>query len=538
MTRVLRLLAAVAGVCCAQTFEMRGTVTEPGLGGIAGAEVSVISRATGQLASPDSSVKAYTNARGEFAVRLPKEGTYTASAKLDGYFASRFSSIGGVVDADHPVMEARLEMLRFAEMTGRVVDAETGEPVRGIAVQPVQRSVALDGSKSWNPAVPTEVSANPTAEASVRALVDRFQTDANGVFRFQGLRPGSYVAAVFSLEGSGAQTKYSPEEAKVIETEYERVYWPGGLAPDAAVPQEVGSGGIFHVGDIRLKKVPSYRVHVRISQGDCPEGESVRVSVLQRNLAPGSVGVFPCGSDALLRGFEPGAYTLYAVSDWQGERDNVEAAVWATAPFAITKENAEVTLEPRHGVVLKGRIVAGDGIKEAPTRIPLTVRPGEIVEGSRPAMEEFIEWGENGDFRVAVGSGPQTLFGGRRVLGDMYVGKVFYNGSAARDLTFDAQPGESQHLELVVENKFGFLEGSVERFAGGTVALWQKDDSSPLLVSVNANGTFQMKIPPGEYRIVVTQNAFTQVRLAAAAETDRVVVKSGETTKVTLKGSK
>jgi hypothetical protein len=214
----------------------------------------------------------------------------------------------------------------------------------------------------------------------------------------------------------------------------------------------------------------------------------------------------------------------------------VEAAVWATAPFAIAKENAEVALEPRRGVVLKGRIVAGDGVKEAPARLPLTVRPGEAVEGSRPPMEEFIEWGENGEFRMAVGSGPQTLFGGRRVIGDVYVGKVFYNGSAARDLTFDAQPGESQHLELIIENKFGSLEGKVEGFVGGPVALWQKDDASSIPVNVKANGEFQMKVPPGEYRIVATQNGLTQAGSLAAAE--KVVVKAGETTKVTLKGSK
>jgi hypothetical protein len=479
-------------------------------------------------------LKAFTNARGEFAVRLPKEGAYLVSARLDGYFADRFGSSEGRVDADHPVMRVRLDMLRFAEMTGRVLDAETGEPVRGVAVVPVQRGFSVDGTSSWT-SLYTAVTSNPAAQDALRAAVARLRTDANGIFRVRELRPGTYLAAVFDPQAS--DSKYSPQEAKVIDTEYERVFWPGGLPADAAVAQEVRSGGVFNVGDIRLKKVPFYRVHVRIPQGACPEGESVRVSVLQRNLAPRPAGVFPCGSDVLLRGFEPGSYTLYAVSDWQGERDNVEAAVWATAPFTIDKENGEVTLELRRGVVLKGRIVAGEGMKETPARLPLTSRPGDIVEGSRPPAEEFIEWGENGEFRMAVGGGRQTVVG-PRMIKDAYIGKVYYNGSPARDLTIDAQPGEKQTLEVIVENKFASLEGSIEGPASGPqamLALWQKEDTSPVYFPVNASGVFQLRVPPGEYRVALTLNGLTRDAMSGA---QNVVLTAGETAKVTLKGMK
>jgi hypothetical protein len=372
----------------------------------------------------------------------------------------------------------------------------------------------------------------PTSPEEARTLLaDNLNTDAGGVFRLGGLRPGAYVAAVIDERQNESQLAYSPEQAKVIDTEYERVYWPGGLPPDVAVPQVVPSGGVFNVGEIRLKKVPMYRVHVRIPQGDCPEGESLRVSVLQRNVAPRAVGVVPCGSDTLLRGFVPGSYTLYAVSDWQGERDNVEAAVWATTTVSIDKENAEATLEPRRGVVLKGRIIAGEGVTEVPKRITLAVRPVETIDGSRPPIEEFIEWGENGEFRLGVGTGQQTLFVGARVVKDSYVSKVFYNGSAGRDLTIDVKPGEKQDVEIVVDNKFASLEGTVEGM--GIVTLWQKDDTSPTYVPVS-NGSFQIKVPPGEYRIEATENG----RRPSLQGSKTITLKPGTTERVVLRVGK
>lgn len=526
MTRVLLLLVAVAGVCAAQqTFEIRGTVTEPGLGGIAGAEVRVFSLVSNR---EEATFAAYTTARGEFVVRVPAAGSYGAMARLDGYFLYEASIPSATVDADHPVGQVRLEMVRLAEMTGRVVDAETREPLKGVPVRALQQSVNLDGSRGWSGAPMLPAGRMPTSPEEARTLLaDNLNTDAGGVFRLGGLRPGAYVAAVIDQRPNESQIAYSPDQAKAIDTEYERVYWPGGLPPDVAVPQEIVSGGLFNVGEIRLKKVPMYRVHVKIPQGECPAGESVRVSVLQRNVAPRALGVFPCGSDALLRGFVPGSYTLYAVSDWQGERDNVDAAVWATTTVSIEKENGEAMLEPRRGVVLKGRIIAGEGVSEVPKRIPLAVRPVETIEGSRPPVEEFVEWSENGDFRLAVGTGPQTLFVGARVVKDSYVSKVFYNGSAVQGLTIDVKPGERQDLEVVIENKFASLEGTVE--GAGIVTLWQKDDASPTYVPV-ANGSFQIKVPPGEYRIEATENG----RRPSLQGSKTITLKPGETERVAL----
>jgi hypothetical protein len=536
VTRVLLLLLAVAGACFAQqTFEIRGTVTEPGLGGIAGAEVRVSPRFTSSAeaeARKGEIITSYTNARGEFTARPTKAGPYSVAALREGYFIYETSSPTATVDADHPVGQVRLVMMRLAEMTGRVVDAETREPLKGVAVRALQQILNLDGSRGWSGAAMLPEGPMPTSpEEASRILQDRLNTDAGGVFRLRGLRPGAYVAAVIEQRPNESSVPYSVEQAKIVDMEYERVYWPGALPPNVAVPQEVPSGGVFNVGEIRLKKVPMYRVHLRIPQGDCPVGESVRVSVLERDIDPRPVGVFDCGSETLLRGFVPGSYTLYAVSDWQGERDNVEAAVWATAPVLIGKESAEVTLEPRRGAVMKGRIIAGEGVTTLPRNIPLAIRPVAVVDGSRPGVEQFVEWNEDGTFRIAAGFGAQTLFVGARVVKDGYISRVFYNGAAARDLTMDVRSGEKQDIEIVFDNKFAALEGVVE--AGGApvnVTLWQKDDASPTYLLMGAGGTFQAKVPPGEYRITAVENG----RRPLLEDSRKITLKAGETERIVL----
>src|SRR5205809_5024838 len=91
----MKLLGAgllCVAVACAQTFEIRGSITEPGVGGIPGLEVSFDltdnppPQATpdgGVLISvrpPQATVRAVTDARGEFRISLARPGMYSMVA--------------------------------------------------------------------------------------------------------------------------------------------------------------------------------------------------------------------------------------------------------------------------------------------------------------------------------------------------------------------------------------------------------------------------------------------------------------------------
>jgi len=100
------LLLLSASSLFAQTpFEIRGTVSEPGLGGIAGVEVQA--GMTGVSAPPPVTV--FTDGRGEFTVRTTKPGRYTFRPVRTGYMAVR-ETPQAQVDADHPRVEVQLRI--------------------------------------------------------------------------------------------------------------------------------------------------------------------------------------------------------------------------------------------------------------------------------------------------------------------------------------------------------------------------------------------------------------------------------------------
>lgn len=421
------------------------------------------------------------------------------------------------LDQDHPKGEATFEMARLVQITGRMIDDATGEPIKG--VQAVLR----------NPrASDIDLMLTSVAEAAAaRGIQAPGLTDDRGVFQLTA-RPGLYIVGMISAPMTKG-IAYSPETAAVVDSNYEDVYWPGGVPLSDVRPMELASGAFMNMGDLHLKKVQRYRVRVIIPQGDCPEGESVRLVTAQRSVPQTrSAGVHRCGSDIMLQGFEPGSYAIYAVSDWQGERDNVGLTVWGQSEFSITKENAEVTVDLHHGAVLDGQLKAAEGSVKLPERIPILARPRDALFGTDVGREEFIEWFEDGRFHMAVGPGRQKL---EAVVGNntAYVSEMVFDGAPVSEMTLDAKPGAKQRLEIVLDNRFGTIEGTVE---GPISSVRLVRNNEVLVGSVPViNGTFRTLMPPGEYRVVDAN--VPPERMASISE--KVVVKTGETATVKVR---
>jgi len=123
-----------------------------------------------------------TDAEGRFVFLDLPRGTYTLSATMAGY-------VDGALGRRRPagpsqpitlgeaerVGDLRIPMWKFAAITGRVVD-EAGEPLVGIAVQVLPRSVVAGKQKF-----------TPGATAT---------TDDRGIYRIATLTPGEYAVAV------------------------------------------------------------------------------------------------------------------------------------------------------------------------------------------------------------------------------------------------------------------------------------------------------------------------------------------------------
>ena len=137
----------VAGWACAQdtdSLEIRGFVVEAGLNtGVAGAQITVYQFSK----SLERTVfaKGTTDARGNFEFHPTHAGNYYVEAEKPEYIATMGyqgptkplpQETGSLVTVshDHPQEYVRLALMRFAELTGRVVD-EKDKPIGGIFVE-------------------------------------------------------------------------------------------------------------------------------------------------------------------------------------------------------------------------------------------------------------------------------------------------------------------------------------------------------------------------------------------------------------------
>jgi len=529
----MKLLSAgllFAGLACAQSFELRGSVTEPGVGGIPGIALHVTRYSQG-LPEPQGPgvvlvrglpetlpILAMTDARGDFRISLDRPGAYTVTPDLkirDYYPVSIDSLLGRItVDAANPRAEVRMSFVRSGQITGLVLDEDTRQPVADYPVSLHFRG-ALQGY--LGPAVSGAV------------------TNRDGRFTATQLPPGEYVAGTRLPPGIRNQSAEVPDlNPATPGLGYSETFWPGGtIEASAALPVRLGSGGIVDIGTILLHKIPLYKLHITIPQGECPEGESVRVMLLQSGKSdpirpPDTIR---CGEESILSGFNPGSFTVYAVSDWQGERDEIGKAVWALAPVTITDKNEEVSLILQRGVIIEGRITAREGVK-LPNHLLIAARPAELIPGARPPMEQFIEWTGDTTFRMAVHASPQDLMV-QGLKSPLFVSEIRYSGAPVKNALIPVSAGAgSQTLEIVVDDKAATVSGNViygTKPPSLTVVRLEKwpisslDPQAGVVELPVDNGQFRAQnVPPGDYRIVAITLSDRQ-RLSSVIARERLL---------------
>lgn len=500
MKTLLVLLGLAAGGFAQNTPPrpvIQGTVVEFGTNrGLAGAQVLLTGDGIDVRTPPHQT----SDSQGNFRFELEKVGHYNVTVQMEGYRAMAnflpasaagpvpVSTVARVVlTTGYPSENLQFILLRTAELTGRVVDAETGQPVAKTEVAAVTARY-LNGQL--------------TVGLGVRAM-----TDDDGQVLFAGLVPGKYLIETLprKLGAQPIQTQFSAEDLKLVDQDYERSYWPGGTDAESASPIPVSSGGSVSAGTLKPRKVPYYRIHAIFPATNCRAGDYAQVILTSVPAGRGietQAGQVSCGQDFLIRNVQPGSYRLTVYS---GLRQ--EARVQSSQPVEVTDKNLEMTVSLARGLDLEGKIVAAEG-------------------AGKPPLDKLVVFVQPVDFSIATGVMNPDLQGGFHVvnaalgrqivsfsnLGNFYIKEVRYNGLPVAGNIFVVD-GSAGQLEVVLDDKPASIGGVIEDDGNAVSKPYVVLTSWPMLsdgmlsslknVTGDASGKFRFAgLPPGDYRVL------------------------------------
>jgi hypothetical protein len=519
--------------------EIRGVVLEPGTNQpVVDAEIELSVQTPGPVKinggwKADPSRKSRTDFSGAFRLPLDNPGPYRVEAKKAGYSAPaagepNFREV--TLTVENPMAEVKMYLAQPGRITGLVVDEETGKPIAKLHLRAARMNARLGGF---------EPGSTPAT------------TDSDGQFAVTGLAPGEYAV---EIHPQFAQEKrvltQTPKDLPTAEPDYEHTYWPGGHGEDAALPVTIGSGATVHIGRLPVRKVPYYRVHLRIPVSNCEAGETLHVAESFQAGRPRwqhFLASAPCGKDLYVTGFSPGTYGLM-LSNGGGTPENLATAFIS---FSIVDRNLELTAPLTRGVAIDGIFLAEDGTKLpdlANTRISL--RATDQFSASMGAGMPVLPT-PDGKFRIeGVRPVEQTvsIFG----LGaGNYVKEIRYNGAAVSGDIVALQGGAMTHkLTIVIDDKPGAITGTVmsgDRPVGRPFVIARKwpppsvpGPSGMAVARGDEAGQFLMGgLVPGDYHVIAlrsvdpgTTNEAALNRALAAAK--KIEVGPGNVLNVTL----
>lgn len=500
----LNALIAAALLIPLATFafgqEVRGKVVESGTNhGVPEAEVEVrrVAALSPGVTGAKSIAKLKTDFQGEFVYKTPDYGDYHITVWKEGYGSTAsqgappnmFSMVSLSLNKDNPNRDVQFTLQRRGTLTGRIVDADTNEPISGFTVR-------LLGYSSTNGQTRPLWSGSPV-------------TDPQGVFHAEVV-PGPYLIEVRPLSWSQDRIvkTFTPEDAAKTDMDYRLRYFPGGQEIGNALPVHVASGAPVDIGTIRIRKEPAYRARVTVG-GECPPGEIV---TLHEVIAPQAgmiqeareAGQVACGSEFLLRNLQPGSYALHAGLGKDSERGR------ANIRFTVGENNLSLALTVARGSTIEGRVIAAEGAGPLPfetfavSAMPLEgtlsilsdMLPARIDASGRFHFENVLPWP-----RVIKSPSLSNQF---------YIKEVRYRGNVAPDGLFDFTGAGP--LEVVIDSQPAAVTGTVRNqdkpVAGADVFLIRWPVPQERLawdvrrITTDSEGYFQvLGLVPAEYRI-------------------------------------
>jgi hypothetical protein len=478
---------------------VRGIVYEAGSNvPIPGAEVSIafVAEEKAQvLVPPDlqhplKTIK--TDTLGEFSFTLDKFGHYLVRTNKAGYSSggsgsqpSR-SSRNVLVTSAEPMADVKLFLSRPREITGGVVDANTGKPI-------------------------------PDVRVGIYSVIERFGgrggfaqtttvTNKNGEFRASGLPPGLYVVVTMPVMPISAQLKTEFEAADVerVDLDYETKYWPGGSDLQSATPVDLTASYDADVGRIEIAKVRSYRVLVHAV--NCKAGETVKIIRENPDLSKPSWKA-PCAKDLLLLGFTPGTYRLAVVTNNKAARESAVVSL-------VVDRNVAIDPVLDRPVVISGAFKTVEE-SELPAlskaEIRMTAEISQLFLMTQPVRPDA-----KGEFQISGVPPVRQRLSISGLPKTHYIKEIRYNNAPISDNVVPVIPVPVQALTILLEDKPATISGSVsenDKPVAEAYVLLQKwpapaGGMPPIKASADKNGRFSFSgLPPGTYRLIAVRSA-------------------------------
>jgi hypothetical protein len=498
------LLPALAVLMCAQETrpEIRGVILEPGIEQpIADVEIELFGLPE---RSPDKPTimafttkeplhTAKTDSHGAFRIAPDKLGEYSLRLKKDGYGQSQTilrqmiaGSLGSsttlMLDKDHPTRDLRFYLARPGEISGQIIDEETGKPLAGINVQA--------------PSVGWQWGFRRTGPGSSG------KTDAEGRFTIRNLAPGEYVV---NTAGAGTPKAFPAPDPAWEREDYPRTFYPNVRDEDSAMVVSLPSAGVVNLGQLRLKKAPRYHARIKFGSAECEPGQKVSLVVIKLKgpfTNGDGGGNLVCGQESFLGPIEPGEYTLrFSAGDTFNDDSRREG--WAS--IVVTQKDVEVTGAFEKGLVIDGKFVLSEGVPKMP------LKGAVIAFGRALTYSPSGRAGDDGTFRIVnIAPGDSRIVVGNVPPG-LYVKGIRYNGGRVQDSVTLNGSALAQSVVIELSDKPASITGAVKQGDRAVEKAWVVLQKWPMPLdapwtrrptAAGEDGNFQFTgLAPGEYHI-------------------------------------
>lgn len=474
-----------------------GVVTDAITGApIAKARVAVVAgREYNADLAKASTLAATTGIDGSFVIQLDKSGSFWVSVEAEGYMPVESIPHWFTIDDARPTEKVTIDMIRPSGISGRIVDAETKEPVSGIEIRVYEALYYAGESK---------IGLANTGHAL---------SDSAGNFRISGLTPARYFMCLTSPAATevavlGASHVRSHDEPPPAG--YGRQWWPGGEIQNA-LPLLVARGVEMNAGDIPVFREPLFCISGHIAGANCAASQRFRLVLIQEFgrtfLMPARAEV-PCGGSFHIENVVPGEYQFASST---GGSEAPSGVIYRE--LSVRDRDVDVDLSPVPAIVIQGKVVYTDNSSAGSFPMRKRVLRIQPLHGIGLDERPSAPVQDDGSFSLTLYSSRPVQVTFLGLPDSYYISEILYDGHPLKDGILEPNPyAGSQSLKITVSDKAATVWGTVserdKKIPDATVIVvpWplHGDEKFPLnfTCATGEDGRFSKTgLPPGSYRV-------------------------------------
>ncbi len=477
-----------------------------------------------------------TDEKGEFVIRNVEVGSYLPIIKLNGILNPTIIINPYRLDKKTSELDALFEKIeitglgefnvfirakRGGSITGRITFPD-GEVAVGLKVEALR--------KEGNDFVST---GNYDSNFNAGAV----ETDDRGFYRFSGLPEGKYVVRVTEPASHRENQTYLNEAMRENSSTLLKTYFPEGEKLDKAKEIDLIFGQEQIEINIQLPERKLFRVSGKIiakSTKQPLKDFSISFFIMDQ---PDTLGLLATiGDSGYLKSDNLGNWTIrslpkgkYLVTITQGSVYRDPKSTEKVISYADTNKEIEITdtdiLDKVFEIPLESNI-AGTYTTEDGKSVPSDFRFGVMSKDGKAfglsdyATETKVDSNKPKDFFInKLIAGQYKIFSESQ---DYFITSIKIDGQNTLNSFFNLEEEqELKNVQIVLSNKMGVLNGKVDGYSPTTngnannlaldFVMVTKSDfnfedldfNSQRIGYIDADGSFEVKAPSGEYSVIV-----------------------------------